>query len=107
VTDGTGERGDRLRRRLEGATVTPILDVDVDARGSAEIGGRDRRLGRVEAGVRCDDEHTAVEGGRRTGERAGVRQLAAKVEAAQEGEDLPERYAARGAQPLREGKARA
>src|SRR5439155_14112356 len=102
-----GERGDGLGRRLERPAVATVLDVDVDARGGAKIGRRDRRIGREETRVRRDDEDTGLERGRRSGERARVRELAAKVEPAEKREDFAERSAGRRAQPFREWESRA
>jgi hypothetical protein len=93
-TDGFPQRP---RGLFERSSVGLVPQIDVAEReGTKRIDG-DWRIGRPQSGVRRDDEHTAcgdrIGWIRRTRESTCIRELAAKVQAADKAEDLSERRA--------------
>src|SRR5262245_54783860 len=84
--------------------IARIVAVDVDGREAPQARNVDRLVGWPQTVGRCDDEHARV-GRLRDGAR--VRELAAKVETAQEREDLAERHAGAVADALGEIERRA
>src|SRR6185503_1202909 len=102
---GSDPPGELTGVAVEWLAIARIVTRDIDGREAPEPRQIDRLVGRAQAVGRRDDEHpgAAVRCGR---ERARVGQLAAKVEAAQEREDLAE-WSARDADALGEVERRA
>ena len=77
--------------------VALVLRIDVHPRESLQLGQKDRLIRRNKAAIGCNDVST-VQSVRRRRERAGVSELAAEVEPADEREDLAERDSLRAVQ---------
>ena len=93
-TDGLPQRPGGL---FERSSIRLVPQIDVAECKCTERFNGHRRVGRPQTSVGRDDQNTTCDDGiggiRRTCEPTRIRELAAKIEAADEAEDLPERGA--------------
>src|SRR5262245_59489292 len=110
VAVGPDLRQQRACAHLQRPAIAGIRRVDVAAGKGADRRVGDARVGGAESGIRCDDVHAVADDGiarfRRAREPPRIRELAAEVETADEGEEFAERRAVRRAQRRRQRERR-
>ena len=95
---------------LEGASERRLVGVDIGLGEALEVLEADARVDGHEAPVRRDDQRAPAHPrrtGRRTRKGLGVRELAAEVETAHEGEDIADGAPFARSQGRRDGEDRA